>query len=261
MSQFPALAPTYGRDLLVFRFRMIFVAILATAGLALTAAPALAGNSPSPSATPTITQQGGGHRHHVRLRPEQWDINLADDLQSGLNVNDVTALGPVRIIGGRDINVSDVLDQLADGNGNDVNLDHVALSLPTIDRRVCEAQISQQDQPWRFNGGTGLFRRATGFGVYNLTADFSFLLNRHGRCTLGNLTPQQVLAVILAGAGGNSASDVQGQIASFCHRHRIPTPTLLADDIFVQGTGVAALPHRISIFTPTASPTETVAAG
>lgn len=238
------------------RLRTLIVAAVAAGGLVVTAAPALAGNTPEP--TPTITQtcdQGCGH-HHRFLRPEQWDVNLADDLQSGLSVNDVVALGPVRIIGGRDINVSDVLDQFADSDGNSVNVEHPALSLPVLDLRVCEATIAQQDQPWRFNRGTGLFARAFGFGVYNLNAEFSFL-TRHGRCTLGNLSPRQVLGVILAGAGGNSASATQDQITSFCHRHGIPTPVLLADDIFVQGTGVAALPHRIGIFSPTNSPTPT----
>ena len=239
----------------MFRIRTIFVAALATGGLLVTAAPAIAGSTPAPTPTPTITQQEGGHHHHF-LRPEQWDVNLASDLASGLNVNDVSALGPVQIIGGRDITVSDVLDQFADGNGNDVNVDHPALSLPALDRRVCEAQISQQDQPWRFRGGSGLFRRAFGFGVYNLTADFSFRTFR-GRCSLGNLTPQQVLAIILAGASSSTAS-ANTTIASFCRRHHLPIPVLLSSDVFVQGTGVAAVPRRLP--RPLVTPTETVAA-
>ena len=254
MSQFPALAPTYGRDLLVFRIRMIFVACLATAGLALTAAPAFAGNTPTPtpSVTQTVTPTPTPTVNPQRLRPEQFDINLASDEASGLSVNDVSALGPVQIIGGRDITVSDVLDQLDNNHGSDVNLDHVALSLPTIDRRVCEASIVQTDQPWRFNGGTGLFRRAIGSGVYNLNAEFSFRTFR-GRCSLGNLTPAQVLAIILAGSNGPSAAPTNTVIAGFCHRHHLPVPVLLSSDVFVQGTGTAAVRHRHRPITLTAA--------
>ena len=235
------------RTKLVVTGATVFTAALTTLALA---APAMAGNhgtpSPTPSVTQTVTPTPTPTVSPHRLRPEQWDINLASDSVSGLNVNDVSALGPVFIRGGTDITVSDVLDQLDNGFGSNVNVDHPALGLPTIDRRVCEASIVQTDQPWRFNGGTGLFRRAIGSGVYNLNAEFSFRTFR-GRCSLGNLTPAQVLAII-NGSGNTNAS-----IAAFCHRHRLPTPVLLSSDVFVQATGTAAVRHHHHRITLTAA--------
>jgi len=216
----------------VFRIRSIFVAVLATAGLALTAAPALAGNSPTP--TPVITEH-----HHVHLLPQRFDI-----LINNLGTNDVEARGPVQILGGSDVETGFNLSTFADRSGNHVRVWHDGLPTPTVDLATCSVIFDQNDGHWRFVGGDGLFRRAIGFGVFDLRALFSFAPDRWGNCGLRRLSNDQIVNLV------SSDNPVVK-----CRQRGL---TLEAFSVSVQGAGRAAIRfHRPGIFSPTATPTVT----
>jgi len=138
---------------------------VATAGLVgASALTASAGVTPSPEPTPTTF-----HVKHPRLAPEQFDITVTNLDPAG----DVEAFGPVAMHLGTD--ASSVLrDVLADSAGDTVNVDRAELPLPTIDLGTCSLLFSQTHAPWQFNGGTGIWQRATGSGIFDLVGLVSY---------------------------------------------------------------------------------------
>jgi hypothetical protein len=228
---------------------MLIVAAVAGLGLVAAAAPAMAGDSPTP--TPTITQVGTPppcqfrcHHRHLLL-PQRFDV-----LINSLGTNRVDARGPVQILGGSDVETGQVLSRFVDTLGNHVNVQHDPLPRPLVDLQTCSVIFDQNDGRWRFNGGDGLFRRAFGFGVFDLRALFSFAPDRWGNCGLRRLSSDQITSLV-----------VSGNPVIKCRQRGL---TLEAFSVSVQGAGRATLRlHRPGIFTPTASPTvtETVASG
>lgn len=196
------------------------------------------------------------HHHHHQLRPEQFDILINS---AGGGQNQVDAEGPVAIHQGTDTTISNVIDHFNQDNADYVRVWHAPLPTPVVDLRTCSVLFTLTDAPWRFVGGVGQFDGATGFGVFDLQAMFSFNLNRDGRCSLAGLGDDQISNMINSPSSSSDTSAAamgDSSVVSFCHRHHIPVPVLLADDISVQGTGFASLRQHEP--KPEVTPTETV---
>jgi hypothetical protein len=142
------------------------VLVLATASYALasagTTAPAL-----------TLT---GYHEQAPKLQPEAGDLLIAS---GGINV--VNAYGPVRGLGGTDTEHSAFLDTWTFAPGT-VNVLHAPAPAPVLDLVTCSAVVVQRDAWWKFAGGTGGGKGATGSGHFTEVALFSFAVDRYGRC-------------------------------------------------------------------------------
>lgn len=124
------------------------------AGVGLTAGPALASTA------------GGGHD----LSPQAFTLRISSDNPDGT----VNAFGPVHGFGGTDRQVSETLDVFVFDHGS-VNVRHSPSGEPRVDPRSCTATLTQFGA-WKFDGGTGEFRHADGFGHFKL---FEFaVLNR-----------------------------------------------------------------------------------
>jgi hypothetical protein len=117
-----------------------------------------------------------------RLQQQEFDIQDANALPNGW----VLGTGPISIVGGLDKQVAgnDRVDILESANGlNGVRINHEPLSGAQIDRRTCSVGYDQYDLPWSIHQGFGTFLGATGNGVYDLKALFSFPTFRN-QCTL-----------------------------------------------------------------------------
>jgi hypothetical protein len=170
----------------------------------------------------------GGRPHPVVLSPEQFDISIT------LSSTDVEAFGPVAVHGGTDQTVSPTRDVFSDGSGDTVKVDHAGLPLPVIDLATCSLLFVQQDAPWRFDGGTGIWAGATGHGVFDLVGLVSFKEWR-GQCwALKFVSPARALW------------DID-------HQTGLPQPVLA--DFSVQAAGFAKVrPFCINHFAPTGAP-------
>jgi hypothetical protein len=126
-----------------------------------------------------------------------------------------------------------------------VNVDHARLPLPLVDVATCSLVFEQIDAPWRFDGGTGRFQDATGFGVFDLTGLVSFreIVKKEGdwgkpkvKCPLDYVSPGQARWSIEHNGEG------------------LPEPVIF--EFGVQATGKAAVrEHRRP---PEPCPTETI---
>ena len=243
---------------------MLICGLLAPLGLVLglmasSASASVTGGSPAPTPTPSVTPTPAptcvsvtGHRGHrdAGCKPVQFDLSLVNDYLDGASFNDVTVQGPrhLTLLGGRDTeNSAGDASVFADSAGDSIDVSHSAsLGTGAVDRAVCEVRFTAADLPWTFTGGTGSYLNATGLGVYSLTADFSFGQDRRGRCTISRLSDAQVIALITQGTSPDN-----GVSASWCRRHHVPVPVLLDSNIFVQGRGVARVPHVRPVWAPT----------
>ena len=198
MSQFPALAPAYGRDLLVHKIIRNIALVLGFAlvplGLAVPAFAAGAGQNPcetptpvvtltaytghTPCPSPTPTDTGTPTPTPQRFAQEDFDLGLSSLRPNG----EVLATGPVHFNVGQTQSVNPLLDIFSQA-GNGVNLHHEGLTGATIDRTTCTINVDENDLPWIMFRGTGLFRNAIGFGHYDLRGIFSFPTVR-GHCSL-----------------------------------------------------------------------------
>jgi hypothetical protein len=156
------------------RFPSLLAAAAAAATAALLSIPstALAGVTPSPSASYSLPGQG----HSSQLREEAGDVLLS----SG-GVNTVNAYGPVAGLNGTDEQVTPTLDVFHFATGS-VNVRHEAEGQPVLDEQTCSAIVVQRDEPWSFAGGTGADQGAQGYGQYTLVALYSFPVTSRGQC-------------------------------------------------------------------------------
>jgi hypothetical protein len=191
----------------------------------------------SPKGSPTVSPQFGYNpcptptvpvpTPTVRQQEDFWlDINT-------FNPNGtVLATGPVRFNTGRDITVSPTRD-IFRRFLNSVNVLHPALGGAVVDRAACTITLDQNDQPWAFLRGTGLYRNALGAGVYDLRGEFSFP-TRNFVCTIpAGLSSAQAAADLNANGAG------------------LPAP--LAFDIAVNGTGWASVSPLAPVPAPSPS--------
>ena len=140
------------------------------AGSALTATAASAGTAPG---VPIQSQVS----HHHGLRPEFFTIIFTPAAPNGV----VTAFGPVHGRG-TDKEVSGTLDVFTFKHGS-VNVYHTDVSnlTPKINLKACTATVFARGQ-WLFQGGTGEYRHAFGFGQFKFFEVAQLARNKDGTC-------------------------------------------------------------------------------
>ncbi len=150
-----------------WRAAAVAAAVLtAVAGSTLTATAASAGTMPSQSQS---AQHG--------LRPQFFTVVFTQAAPDGV----VTAFGPVNGHG-TDKQVSNTLDVMTFKKGS-VNVQHTDVSnaTPKINLKACTATVSASGN-WRFQGGTGKYRNAFGFGHFNFFETAKLARDKHGKC-------------------------------------------------------------------------------
>jgi hypothetical protein len=189
------------------RIALGLTAAAAVVTLGATAAPAFAGGTPPPTPYPTPTQLSTTpppvvHHHRARISQEDIEIRITE------NSATAQATGPVRFTNANDVTVSQVLDRLVQGP-NSVRIRHEPLGGIAIDRQTCSITVDQNDQPWFFQGGTGVDRFALGAGLYTIRGIFSFP-TRHFRCTLpSSLTVSEATYDLNSSNGGGLPNPVE----------------------------------------------------
>jgi hypothetical protein len=144
--------------------------LAAVVGSTLTATAASAGTMlgmPSPS---QIAQHHG-------LRPQFFTIVSTTATVDGV----VTAFGPVNGQG-TDKEASNTLDVLTFKHGS-VNVRHTDVSnvTPKINLKACIATVFAPGK-WLFQGGTGKYRNAFGFGHFKFFEIAKLARDKHGKC-------------------------------------------------------------------------------
>lgn len=154
-----------------WRAAAVTAAVLAAvAGSTLTATAASAGTM---SGVPSQSQIA---QHHG-LRPQFFTIVFTPAAPDGV----VTAYGPVHGRG-TDKGASNTLDVLTFKHGS-VNVHHTDVSnvTPKINLKACTATVSASGK-WLFQGGTGKYRNAFGFGHFTFFEIAKLARGKHGKC-------------------------------------------------------------------------------
>ena len=149
-----------------------------TAGPTDEVSPAVRGDHPTPTVTPTVNPQ-------ARCRPEQF-VAQVTALGSTVVQNRVIANGPVFGTGSLDLAAqTNVFDRaLLPVFGRSVDIRHTGI-LPgdvNVNLPLCAVSVNKVGL-WRFAGGQGLFRNARGNGSFLLTGQWVFP-NFRGICSL-----------------------------------------------------------------------------
>jgi hypothetical protein len=152
------------------RWRAAAVAVAvpaALAGSALTATAASAGTTHSQS---QVAQ-------HQGLRPEFFRVVFTPASPNGV----VTAYGPVSGRG-TDTETSGTMGVFTFKHGS-VNVHHTDVSnvAPKINLKACTATVSASGS-WQFQGGTGKYRHAFGFGQFKFFQFTKLARDKHGKC-------------------------------------------------------------------------------
>lgn len=151
-------------------------AALAAAAVAGLAVPALTATAASAGVQPGVPSQSqmSGHRHE--LRPEKFTIKIVND-----NPGQVWARGPVHGWA-TDTEKTGTTAVFDFGRGNTVNVLHTDVSnlQPVIDNRACTATATASGH-WLFDGGTGTYAKAFGFGQFRFKL-FLVFKKHHGKC-------------------------------------------------------------------------------
>lgn len=154
-----------------WRAAAVTAAVLAAvAGSTLTATAASAGTMPGVPSQPQIAQHHG-------LRPQFFTIVFTPAAPDGV----VTAYGPVHGRG-TDKEASNTLDVLTFKDGS-VNVHHTDVSnvTPKINLKACTARVFVSGE-WLFQGGTGKYRNAFGFGHFTFFEIAKLARGMHGKC-------------------------------------------------------------------------------
>ncbi len=241
------------------RFRMLVIASFAALALAtgaVAASAATTGGTPSPSGC-------GCHHQQAQLRPIQIELQEAADLADGYSTENALVLGPghLSLLNASDAqNGAGTVDTFA-VSADSLSVWHPAgLGTATEDLAVCQVRFTDDDQPFKILKGTGDYAGVFGYGLYDLTAVFSFGDNRHGKCSIDGLPLWQVTGLIQSGGQSQGPSNT-GQVAAYCHRHHISQPVLLTTDVDVQARGLAGVRHHkapVPYVSPAPTPTATV---
>ena len=116
----------------------------------------------------------------THLKPEFFTVSTSTSNQAGT----VNMFGPVSGRNGTlGNNNSDTLALFQFGRGT-VFVAHPATPNPTINWRACTASVTQVGN-WRFIGGTGKYRGATGHGRFTLR-EFAVFQVKHHKCQAAN---------------------------------------------------------------------------
>jgi hypothetical protein len=123
-----------------------------------------------------MPSQSQSAQHHG-LRPQFFTVVLTPATPDGL----VTAFGPVNGQG-TDKQVSNTLDVMTFKKGS-VNVHHTDVSnaTPKINLKACTATVSTAGK-WLFQGGTGKYRNAFGFGHFKFFEIANLARDKHGKC-------------------------------------------------------------------------------
>lgn len=171
-----------------WRAAAVTAAVLAAvAGSALTATAASAGTMPGVPSQSQIAQHHG-------LLPQFFTVVLTPAAPDGV----VTAHGPIQGRG-TDKQVSGTLDVLTFKHGS-VNVHHTDVSnaTPKINPKACTAAVSAGGN-WLFQGGTGKYRNAFGFGHFKFFEIVKLARDKHGRCDTNlNHPPASFLGKVTA---------------------------------------------------------------
>ena len=172
------------------RWRAAAVAVAVPAALAGSTLTATAASASTPPGVPSQSQVA---QHHG-LRPEFFTIVFTPASQLGV----VTAYGPVH---GRGIDneVSGTLDVFI-FKGGSVNVHHTDVSnaTPKINLKACTATVFARGN-WLFQGGTGKYRHAFGFGHFKFFQFAKLARDKHGTCdTNPNHPPVSFFAKVTA---------------------------------------------------------------
>ena len=154
-----------------WRAAAVTAAVLAAvAGSTLTATAASAGTMPGVPSRSQIAQHHG-------LRPQFFTIVFTPAAPDGV----VTAFGPVNGQG-TDKEPSNTLDVLTFKHGS-VNVHHTDVSnaTPKINLKACTATVFASGN-WLFQGGTGKYRNAFGFGHFKFFEIAKLARDKHGKC-------------------------------------------------------------------------------
>lgn len=154
-----------------WRAAAVTAAVLAAvAGSTLTATAASASTTSTTASQSRIAQ-------HQGLRPQFFTIVFTQAVPDGV----VTAFGPVRGQG-TDKEASNTLDVLTFKHGS-VNVHHTDVSdvTPKINLKACTATVSAFGN-WLFQGGTGKYRHAFGFGHFKFFEIAKLARGKHGKC-------------------------------------------------------------------------------
>jgi hypothetical protein len=141
------------------------------AGSTLTATAASASTTPGVPSQSQVAQ-------HQGLRPQFFTIVFTPAAPDGV----VNAFGPVHGVGGTDKQVSGTLDVFTFKSGS-VNVNHTDVSNvpPKINLKACTATVSASGH-WVFQGGTGKYRHAFGFGHFKFFEIAKLPRDKHGKC-------------------------------------------------------------------------------
>jgi hypothetical protein len=225
------------------RSNTIAAAVLAAGLVAGTAATASAHVVGSPTPAPSQQQQDY-QRHKDHVRPTPWQFDLQQSQIGAVSVNDVEATNPLPAVGWTDDQLNPFVDRFHDATGDSVTLRHTSIASANINVNLPTCTVTL-DQIGRFSiiadtGTDAGFRSVPGSGTFDLNAMFSWNLVR-GHCPLVRVSPRSILRELTLGG------------------HRLPAPSF--NDVNVQGEAlVFKVTPPIHIFTPTASPSETVSA-
>jgi hypothetical protein len=154
-----------------WRAAAVAAAVLAAvAGSTLTATTASAATTQGAPSTSQIAQHHG-------LRPQFFTIVFTPASADGV----VTAHGPVHGRG-TDKQVSNTLDVLIFKHGS-VNVHHTDVSnaTPKINHKSCTATVFAAGK-WLFQGGTGKYTHAFGFGHFKFFEIAKLARDKHGKC-------------------------------------------------------------------------------
>ena len=156
------------------RWRAAAAAAAVLAGLAGSALTATAASASTPAGVPSHSQVA---QHHG-LRPEFFTIAFTPASELGV----VTAFGPVSGRGTDNEAASGTLGVFT-FRGGSVNVHHTDVNnvTPKINLKVCTATVFARGS-WRFQGGTGKYRHAFGFGQFTFFQVTKMARHKNGTC-------------------------------------------------------------------------------
>jgi hypothetical protein len=149
----------------------------------------------------TATAASASPRHD--LSPQSFTLVFSPRAQNG----DVNARGPVHGQGGTDNQTSNTTDFFVFNHGNSVKVRHTDVSnVPArINWRNCTAAGFANGR-WTFDGGTGRYANATGFGHFTFAEFYKLDRTRSGRCD-PNPDHAKSFLIVVNGSGVASAGN------------------------------------------------------
>lgn len=183
-----------------------FKLAVSTAALAGLAAPALLGVTAASAGTDPGVPAQSQVRHHHGLRPEFFTIRIVNHGNSD-NPGAVRAFGPVSGYA-TDTETSPTTGVFDFGYGTTVNVLHSDVSnvQPVVDLQSCTATADATGH-WLFDGGTGRYRNAFGFGAFRFHLLLVFRKHHHHKCKIGPKTQPETSVIDVTAFGKATAGN------------------------------------------------------